>query len=67
MGGRVRRGAAIVTRNGVDAIEATLTREVTVPYPDQDKVATGRWLPGVEGLVLEGYGERSGEVIERRV
>jgi peptidoglycan/xylan/chitin deacetylase (PgdA/CDA1 family) len=64
---RVGRGAAIVTKDGVDAVEPTLTREVVVPYPDQDKVASGRWLPGVEGLVVEVYGEQSGEVVERRV
>jgi peptidoglycan/xylan/chitin deacetylase (PgdA/CDA1 family) len=63
----LRRGAAIVIRNGTDTVEPTLTREVVVPYPDQDKVATGRWLPGVEGLIVEVYGERSGEVVERRV
>ncbi len=64
---RLARGSAIVTKDGVDAVEPTLTREVVVPYPDQDKVASGRWLPGVEGLVVEVYGERSGEVVERRV
>jgi peptidoglycan/xylan/chitin deacetylase (PgdA/CDA1 family) len=63
---RLARGSEIVVRDGADAVEPTLTREVVVPYPDQDKVASGRWLPGVEGLAVEVYGERSGEVVERR-
>jgi peptidoglycan/xylan/chitin deacetylase (PgdA/CDA1 family) len=64
---RLPRGSEIVTTDGVDTVESTLTREIVVPYPNQDKVATGRFLPGVEGLVVETYGERSGEVVERRV
>jgi peptidoglycan/xylan/chitin deacetylase (PgdA/CDA1 family) len=62
----VTRGSAIVSEDGLDAVEPMLTREIVVPYPNQDKVAAGGWIPGVEGLIVEVYGERSGEVVERR-
>ena len=63
---RLRRHAQIVVDNGTDAVEPTEVRTVTIPYPDQDKVALG-WVPGVDGQAEEVFGTISGEVVSRRV
>ena len=64
---RLRRGARVDVVDGTDAVEETARREVTIPYPNQDKAGTPGWLPGAEGLADEVYGVVSGEVVERRV
>jgi peptidoglycan/xylan/chitin deacetylase (PgdA/CDA1 family) len=66
MDSRLRRRAEIVVDNGTDAVEPTDVRTVSIPYPNQDKVALG-WVPGAEGLAEETFGTISGEVVSRRV
>ncbi len=64
---RVRDGDAIVVLEPADAVEETARREVPIPYPDQDKVASGAYAPGTDGLAEEIYGVVSGEVASRTV
>jgi len=66
MDARLHQHARIVVENGTDTVEPTETRTVTIPYPNQDKVALG-WLPGVEGAAEEVFGTISGEIVSRRV
>jgi peptidoglycan/xylan/chitin deacetylase (PgdA/CDA1 family) len=67
MDARLRQHAQIVVQNGIDAVEPTETRTVTIPYPNQDKVGQPGWIAGVEGQAEEVYGSVSGEVVSRRV
>jgi peptidoglycan/xylan/chitin deacetylase (PgdA/CDA1 family)/sulfur carrier protein ThiS len=63
----VRDGDRIVVLEPADAVEETARREVPIPYPDQDKVASGAYAPGTDGLAEEIYGVVSGEVASRTV
>lgn len=67
MDARLEPGDRVTLRNGVDTVEPTAVREAAIPYPDQDKVGSGAWAAGREGLAEETYGVVSGEVTARRV
>lgn len=64
---RLKQGWRVDVHDGTDAVEAVATREVVLPYDNQDKAGQPGWLPGSEGLAEETYGEVSGEVVSRTV
>ncbi|MFA5883477.1 MAG: polysaccharide deacetylase family protein [Acidimicrobiia bacterium] len=64
---KLRRGWRVDVVNGTDAVEETATREVAVPYANQDKAGQPGWIAGSEGLASEVYGVVSGEVVTRTV
>ena len=64
---RLERGWRVEVHDGVDVVEPTATREVVLPYENEDKVGQPGWLPGSEGLAVETYGVVSGEVGSQQV
>lgn len=64
---RLRKGWRVDVHDGTDAVEEVATRDVVLPYANQDKVGQPGWLPGSEGLAQETYGVLSGEVVTRTV
>jgi len=64
---RLRRGWRVDAVNGQDAVEDTATRDVAIPYANEDKAGQPGWIPGSEGLASEVYGVVSNEVVTRTV
>lgn len=64
---RLKAGWRVDVHDGTDAVEETATRQVVLPYDNQDKAGQPGWLPGSEGLAEETYGVVSGEVVARNV
>lgn len=64
---RVRSGARIQVIDGTDAVEATVERDTPVQSPGGRLPDVERevWTPGIDGVVREKVGERSGEVVEQ--
>ena len=64
---RVRPGDRIHVTHGVDAVERTVERDRVIKsqggkLPDVER---DLWTPGIDGVVHETVGERSGEVVQQ--